>query len=464
MAMIVRGEHDLPTIRVLLRRRGGQVPEVVFNVVRGRGAEHEVAHCQPYELGLTDTTDPRASLVDEQVMLPGYVWAELEAAVSQVGSSPLPPESAVWLELPSPRGYLYLLPWERMLARLGRPVLRLPNHTLRPQAKADTLQVAVCASAPMAKTAFDTASTLDLAARVWLQRSGHQTTVHLFTDQAGYGEVRDRAAVLGSVEVHDPSAADRYLRPQRTRAVGDASAVTNPWLQWIRDALQGRALDAVHFIAHGYLSGDRGAIGLASTPTINTDMILSRFIGAAELSGFLTQVGAWSLVLSGPPANASPAGLRALADAIALVHPGVSLVNELALDDLGADFGSVVEMVYGDGAPVVAAMPGLTCWVHPRFVEYPEDEQEMLVRTVDGRSALIGDATQDVLGRPDTPAWVAAATRYLESQQADWMPEQSVQVTGTAQDPDAVAALSSVSRLLDRHASRHLGHLPDGTA
>ena len=56
-----------------------------------------------------------------------------------------------------------------------------------------------------------------------------------------------------------------------------------------------KPLDFVHFVGHGYLSGDRGAIAVATSPTVNTDQQWSRFIGSVELNTFLSQVGAWGL-------------------------------------------------------------------------------------------------------------------------------------------------------------------------
>ncbi|MET8628444.1 hypothetical protein ABZW30_32665 [Kitasatospora sp. NPDC004669] len=212
-------------------------------------------------------------------------------------------------------------------------------------------------------------------------------------------------------------------------------------------------------MTHGYLAGERGAIALASTPLLNTDTMFSRFVGSAEMSALLTQVGAWCLVLTGPPYNYSGAGLRELADSIALVRPGVVLVDELDLDREGAQFAATVEMVFGEGPAAAEAMPGITCWAHPRFVEYPRPPQQADLLTADGRSSLIEPATHDALASEQTPAWVAAATRYLEAQQSEWVPD----TTEAAEvDPDAVAALRSVSRLLDNHVRRHLGTGPGG--
>ena len=393
-------------------------------------------------------------MLESAFRLPSYVSQALEQAVDFLGYAPLPPETAIWLEFPSPRGYLHMVPWERLLAPLGRPVLRLPYHTLRPQATAGSLEIALCASAPMAKSPFDAAEVLEQLARMWVEHARHEVTVHLFTDVSSYERLSYSTADLATaVAVYNPHEADQYAVPERTTQVRESTTITSPWLLWIRDSLQGRALDVIHFVSHGYLSGDRGAIALASAPTRNTDRSFSRCVGATETSAFLSQVGAWALALTGPPSNYSGAGLRALGDAIALARPGISVVHELTLDPDDTQLARTVEMIVGGGVPVTGAIPGITCWVNPRFVDYPQAEQDALLLTQDGHSSLIKGATRDALARGNTPAWVAASTRYLESQQADWLPE----TPGEQTDPDAVAALQSVSSLLEKHVSQHLG-------
>lgn len=462
MPELVRSEHDLPTIRIRLGGGGSRGrSEVEFHAFQGSTERFMVARCDPWELGLPSMSSRSEPLTDDLFRLPDEVAQNLRRAVDFLGHATMPPENAVWLELASPRGYLYLVPWERLFAQvLLQPVLRLPNHTLRPQAPSDALEIALCASSPMAKTPFDTPGELERLARLWVTRSRHRTRVHLFTDISGYSEVAQRTADLGpAVVIHDPHYADQYVAPIRTSRLTTSAEIVNPWLLWIRDSLHGQALDVVHFVTHGYLAGERGAIALASTPLLNTDTQFSRFVGSAETSALLAQVGAWCLTLTGPPDNYSGAGLRELADAIALVRPGVVLVDELGLDRESTQFAATVEMVFGEGPAVTQAMPAITCWAHPRFVEYPRTPQQADLLTADGRSSLIEPATHDALASEPTPAWVAAATRYLEAQQSEWVPGTTE--AGEA-DPDAVAALRSVSKLLDNHVRRHRGVGPGG--
>jgi hypothetical protein len=221
----------------------------------------------------------------------------------------------------------------------------------------------------------------------------------------------------------------------------------------MQDELQGRAVDAIHLVSHGYLSGWRGAIALATGPTRNVDTGLARFVGAPELMAFAEQIGAWALLASGPPGNFSPLALRELADASARSRPGATIVHELGLDPGNVQLGQLLQFVVSDAVQWLPAMPAVTCWVHPANVRLDFEEQSTLHVTESGHSAIILDATQTAIANPDTPAWVAASARFLETQQADWLQG----AVGGEVDPAAASALQSVSAMLERHVNLHLG-------
>ncbi len=448
MAFLVRSSYDLPTIRVVMDT--ATETEVVFQVVKGRAEPVDVARCATAELGLPDRLHSKMN--DDQFHVPEQVLSRLRIAVDGVGGHP--GEDALWLELPGPRGYLYVLPWERLLAPLGRLVLRLPNHPLRPQAPATTLQVAICASAPVAKSPFAPSQAAMVAATGWRQYAGHEVTVHLFVDHSERYLLSGNS--LDGIVVHTQAEVVAHPEPPRTRRVSGGPEVANPWLLWMQEALQGNALDVVQFITHGYLSADRGAIALASTPSVNVDDELARFVGAPELSTFMSQVGAWALTLSGPPDNFCAAGQRELADTIARDNPGIVLVEQQDYGYSSSDFAQIIRTVFGGDPPPRKSLPGITCWSHPQFVQFPTGEQAGRWLTADGQSEFIRSATHAALAEDETPAWVAAGTRFLEAQQVMWLADEPDQLN-RPMDPDAAAALQSVSLLLEEHARRHLG-------
>ncbi|WP_371501869.1 hypothetical protein OG871_33185 [Kitasatospora sp. NBC_00374] len=454
MAVHLRAEHDLPALRIRLASAGrAGLTRVEFQAVRGLGSPAPAATCQSGDLGLPARLSPTDQLPDEGFRLPDEVLHALGPALDALGPAAGQPQDAVWLELANPRGYLHLVPWEQLLAPLGRPVLRLPQHVLRAQPPSDTLEIAICAGSPPARAgAATTSALLERLTGLWIKHSGHHVHIHLFTDLAGYLEVAEWATCMAPyLVVHDPHDAARFMGPRGTSLTADPGELVNPWLRWIRDALQRRALDVVHFVTDGYLADGRGAIAIAGTPLLGPGQAPSAFVGSAELCTLLAQVGAWCLVVNGAPGNPSGAGLRELADAVAAARPGLVMVDEHDLDEDGRHLAATVTMVVGGGSAVTGAMPGVVCWAHPRFVDSPGTAALLL--TKDRRSSLIGGATQDSLVGDGTPAWVAAGTRYLEAQQSAWMPDSP---DAAEVDPDAAAALRSVSSLLERHVRRHL--------
>jgi hypothetical protein len=315
--------------------------------------------------------------------------------------------------------------------------------------------VAICVSTPEAKTGFSVFEVLEPLVRQYLSHTRDQVAVHIFTDEQWfYGLDHDLSfhGTEGEVVVHDPKFAAVYEpAPDMAGTIGQSAEVSNPWLQWMRDALAGSPLDFVHFVTHGYLSGNRGAIALAPSPTYNADRTWSRFLGSSEVSTFLAQMGAWGLGLTGPPGNYSAPGLRELADAIALSRPGVVITHDITLDSDCQELGAALQTVLSDHAPPLRGpLPSATCWVHPRFVEFSERYSTDQYLNTDGSSAFVGGATTEALADGRTESWVASASRALETQQMKWLPDTAE----ASSDPAAVEALRNVADLVERHVSR----------
>lgn len=443
MAMLVRAEHDLPTLRIAYRD-GGRVA-VCFWLQRGAHESHLVAECGAGELGPLDFKGGEPA-TDDQFSLPSDVLHALLTQVPTLGESAAPPARALWLEFPSPRGYLHLVPWEQILAPLQRPLVRLPNYTVRPRAKSQTLEVALCAGWSVVSGQFDAAATLVSLARLWGRVSGLPTTVHIFSDGWVYERLRSLVGAEEQIIAHDPG--------QWQPADHPAPLCGNAWLGWMGSALQGRALDVVHLVGHGYLSGGRGGVAMSVMPSRlqeqpETDdwagdaTPVGEFVGAPKLAQFVSGQGAWTFIASGAPDNFSGAALREVADALAINSPGITISHDLGLDPDTQQLARVLALVFAGQDTVDVAHPAIAAWAHPRFVDYPEEN----LMTSSGHSVMVQQATQDLLAGAHTPVSVAAATRYLESLQAKWV------TAGDAPDPDAVTALRTVSDLIETRAT-----------
>jgi hypothetical protein len=460
MAAILRRENDLVVLRISLDRRG--VDEGRGKTRRAESAmvvEVQVGADEPVRGGRVPVSaiglhDPvQGNERPAQFRLPDEV---LQGPLSDLVND----DRALWLELPAPCGHLRLVPWEALLTRaLGRPVLRLPYFSLLPQATRGTLEMAVCVSSPRAKTGFDAAGMLiryvDAVGRAVHQRR----RVHVFADADQHDRLAQQWQGQREIVVHDPRTAERFELPERTPEIGTGANIRNPWLLWMLDKLDGRAIDAVHFICHGYFAIDRGAIALASSPMVNTDATYSRFIGAAELGVFLTATGAWSIGLTGPEYNYAPLGLREVADSLAQTRPMHVLANEAGEDPQLDEIQAAYELMFATDPRPPPLLQASALWVHPKLVaeaRQPMPEQLAGDQWLDeeGGTALLGSATKQALHGEVTPAWVAASARVIEQAQGDLLGPLGTtrsQMLETTSAGDVAAALQVAANLLERH-------------
>ncbi len=458
MAMMLRRENDLAVLRIRLvrtRDRSSAVVELEFQI--GTGEVIPIVTCPTSELGLARGAHA-LSAVEGMRELPQYVADAIAAHLDVVGDRP-----SVWLELTTPCGYLALMPWEAWLTPIvQRAVIRLPYYTLRPRAALDTLDVVLCATSPMAKTGFDAGGVLLRLARQIAEAVPRRTTLHLFADSMFYPQVKAGAdAIRGQTIVYDPQEAERYALPRRVPDLDDSYDITNPWLLWIRDALHGRGVDVLHFICHGYLSGDRGAMAFSSSPLVNTDSDYSRFVGLGQTCSLMTQIGAWSYAVSGPPHNYSQTALRELGDSFARNGPGFVREHDSNDDPEFADAGAAYGFLYRSGPPTPPPRtPSVTYWAHPRLVdEFPDSASGDDLLTEDGSSSVFAAETQQLIDSEETPAWLASTTRLVERVQAKWLDvggrkEEAISSVSTS---DAEVALRSVTELLARHVHTERG-------
>ncbi len=422
------------------------------------------------QLGLPERLDRRRALGQ------GYSFALPEEALVALQNRVKKEEAGapLWLLLERPAGYLRLVPWEQLLERLGVPILRLPDlETAAPRESPATLDVILCGSGPIAKESFGIGECLERLASRIREGAPRRTLLHVFTDQAAHSGLRERLAAAGAlgdaVRLYDPVTAGRYAVPDPALRIEEPlEALENPWLLWMRDSLGGRSVDVVHFLTHGYLAGERGALALAESPLRNEDRRQARFVGAGQLSAFLTQVGAWSAAFSSPEYNYSEMGLRLLADAVAQARPGPVLHHEMRLDPECAALARAYRFLYGAAGTDLAAVPPAS----PALVLYcalprPPRRTRGQTRGISFGSpeAAASEGLQAVFDRQENvPAWVAAASRSIEQydlrlQRLAAAPhEAGVAASRRAAREPAEEALRQIEEIVTRAAMR--GDLP----
>ena len=331
-----------------------------------------------------------------------------------------------------------MVPWEDLLVpALKRPVLRLPDFLEPARERRDTLDVAICCSVPLSEPSFSIPDVLGRVADAILSNSPRpRTQLHVFPDIDSFGALRDRFVNESRVTVHDPAGAMHYEQADSSNTSPDlVFTVTSPWLQWMRDAMQGRSLDTVHFVCHGYFSEERTSLTVTESPGSNQNRQTARFLSISETSTFLTQTGAWSVVCTAPPNNYSEAGLRYFVDSIAQVRPGPALFHDASRDPNFQALGDAYRFLFSP-TPIAAVAGPIFMYCQPALVDTQLPMQVMqssiagivslneeLFISAAPQSATPKErpATQPVVptapkAEESVPNWVASAQRYVEEQ------------------------------------------------
>jgi hypothetical protein len=420
MAEILKRQYELVVFKVTLDT-STESPHIRFELEVKRGGEPATVaawDCSAADMRLPDRIERRQTLYrGYEFTVPPHVIAGLKASLDRETT----PDTPLWLHLVKPHGYLGMVPWERLLQpELHVPMLRLPDFVVQPPRETPAaLDVLLCSSAPMAKDRFRIADYLVILIQRLQNAVSRRTRFHVFADAADHDEIKKALEKAGFPEstavLYDPATAAPLAVPERNSNIPDqTSRIENPWLLWMRDALQGRSVDVAHFICHGYLSGERGALSLAESPLSNTDTRMARFVGAAELRAFLTQVGAWSAVFSSPAGNYSEMGLRQLADSIAQARPGPLVHHEFPLDPKAEALAGAYRLVYDRKPQPPPASPALFIYCQPFRVRIGAEDDTQSFAAAPPPAQPSPDLDSIYQTSENVPAWVAASERYVE--------------------------------------------------
>ena len=279
----------------------------------------------------------------------------------------------LWVHLVRPYSSLRLVPWERMLVEAVRaPILMLPDFIFpQPLEAKDLLEVAICGSAPLGHEEHSVVRGLAQSVAGIVRAAPRRLRINVFTD-------RDIAARLpgepawpagtanAEIVVHDTAGAEKYAyEDPSSRLLDSTGTLRSPWLLWMREALRNRPVDVVHFVCHGYMAGDRGALLFAQSPAERTDRFLAGPVGATELQTFLTQVGAWSTVFTAVDDNYSDPGLRSLGDDIAQSRPGPLMIVWATVDPQLAAIADGYRFLYSTEPERPPQHPSLFIYCQP---------------------------------------------------------------------------------------------------
>lgn len=423
MAEVIKQEFPIAVLVLTIERAGGvdrrpgKGPYLKCQV-QVDGETRETLELSGAELGLPATFEEAGRYLysEPSTKLPAVFVARLRQLLQDVIEMNRP----LWLQLDYPNGVLPLVPWERLLSQVAPwPVLRMPYHVTRPESSPETLDVALIATSPDPERRF---AVEELVERHLLEITGAvpaDSHVHVFADLATATGLQGRwgSAVPpgGRATLHDPRNAPRL------RESGEAPAdASEAWFEWIARALEGRSVDVLHFVAHGYVGSNQGMLVLADAPENPPGEAGADVIGARAIHSLARSIGAWCTVLTAPPTNYSVLGQRLLADALARQRPGpVGLLQFHSGSTAGA-IGQAYAFLCGFTTQV-PLNPDQLIYVHPARTGTPEQ----LARAAnpaaiewnvlpEGLSAASGSAAEMLRKGRGAPQWLASYQRGLE--------------------------------------------------
>ena len=270
MAELVQRENDLVAIKVSLDSEHDStlLTTIHFDVARQADRLNR-SSVHASEIGLP--TEFRAGDYrygsEPDWRLPKPLLHELRARVdAALGADSQP---VLWLHIASPSGFLPLIPWERLLLpAFEKPVVRVPHFTLFPPLDTSEVDIAVCASQPVAKGRFDAARSATTIANQLISAMPGKRTVHVFVDAETHRSLLEsdiaRDDATGTIRVHDPADAPPF-GPTAGSGIDGEVISWNPWLHWMVHATKDRTLEAVHFIGHAYMSHDQASLAVAES-------------------------------------------------------------------------------------------------------------------------------------------------------------------------------------------------------
>ena len=458
MAVFIRNTHRLLTIRIDLTpgRSGGEVRFTSF-----QGTESLTHRSVPVEqIGIVPELSVRIcrSLT---FRLPDGVAAELAAPLLERAK----PDEPIWLQVGPSGGQLGIVPWERLFQpALQTALLRVPNFLADPVFLTGPLRLALLVSSPRAKTAFPVdAYASQLIERV-RQALPQGTQIDLFADSDAFQSLRHLPSMAGhTLTVHSPADAIGLGDGGTNTAATWSGALESPWLQWMAGALQGRCVDAVHFVCPGYFRRDQGALAVARSPADNDDREWSHMIGAGELIAFLDQIGAWASVFTPPFEDVWAMGVRLLADRLVWQRPGALMVHQWLPDAAALSDG--YRFLFADHDEPPPRTPALMIYAHPKRMPRYRDSDSMAgfeaVSKVGMRFGPEGEVpeqlgwlahkddreTKKSKALPEDPPWKRAAKLQLDQMLVRLGDEDSPERRG------ALDALARVRSLLESSES-----------
>jgi hypothetical protein len=367
--------------------------------------------------------------------------------------------TSLWLEFASPSGNLPLLPWERMLqSSLNVSLLRLSYFELQPISSPSALNIVLCASIPTTSSKL-VAKRLDTFIQQILASLEEDVIIHVFTNEELYLTLQETfperlVSTNRGVKLYNPKEAPFPGETGQSYSDHPASKLESSWLHWIKTALFKRSADVVHFLCHGHLSMDGGAMAVSESPLFSKERQRVKYINFQQLTTFLTEIGAWSVGFSSALSNSLNSGLRLLADEVSRLRPGPVFLHDTTQDRGSEILGEIYRFLYSEKPQAPPASPAVSIYSHPNRLDRNRSEIN------NGKSLDIlqqytlakGGTHQILQSKENTPVWIASSQRYLEQLAEESVHKASELNSSSPSYRGTEEALRMISNLIEKSA------------
>jgi hypothetical protein len=399
------------------------------------------------------------------------VPTDVVAAIENSMAEELQSETALWIHLVPTYGLLGAVPWERALADLAAPVLRVPNRLPMPVVRGRVWLGAIAIDGgPHGDWAAPYVRSLVGA---WRDVIPARVEVDVFADARTARDLRTSLGDDAAVRVHDPRDAVAVTQHRIPRASAAPSTTTklspsavggSIWADWIAEGLAGRATRGLHVVLDGSWDGGEPVLLISHDPAHPTKRASADMVGVTDLMRFVQSVGAATVSFGAPPTDWDEPAVRLFADSIGQLRPGATLFSSIAEDPSGSWLAAAEAfLVDSEGGRPVPRHRSLFAYVQPERLrltmpgrerglpDAPTVQAEEGLKHQDDPTLADRYATSDVV-----PSWVASSDQYLGSQWDSLVQNEVVDVSTEpsrlAYDQGARDALQQIRAIVDRHA------------
>lgn len=403
----------------------------------------------------------------------------LERAVERSMLTELPSESALWLRLEPPYGYLGSAPWEALAQRIHVPVLRVPDRLPVAASLGDTWRVTMVVSAPT-RTEWGATHVRGFAGALGQSAAMDEIEkfeIDVFPNLTVYQQLTDAVDDLPYVRIHDPG---EFVRQPRTRPapnrVGGTRRIDSDddprllWAEWITDRLGSRASSALHVAAQGRASDDRSMLSISVDPASPQTPHRAATADAYDVWSLADAIGASLVSIAAPERERRDIGARMVADRLGQLRPGPTIFSSIELDPGCQALARIHSFLAMQRDNELPSDPSWFGYIQPESIQHalaqpllPRHTNQAAPQPLpsgplpEGLSHSYAPTAplSESLGDSEVPRWVASSSRFIETRQASLSGAvdagERQETPDSAYERGASEALADIQSLIQRH-------------